>query len=52
MKNFKIDPKKNLYYTYVFIGRKGENGKPEYKKIRAKTKTILEEKINKIGEIN
>lgn len=52
MKNFKIDSKTNLYYAYVYTDRNTENNKPEYKKVRAKTKILLEEKINKIGEIN
>ncbi len=51
MKNFKTDSKTNLYYAYVYTGRNTKNGKPEYKKISAKTKMILEEKINKIGEM-
>ena len=49
MKKFKTESKTNLYYAYVYTGRNTGNGKPEYKKISAKTKKILEEIINKIG---
>ena len=45
MKKIKFNSKTNCYYTYMPTGMIKKDGKPEYKKIRAKSAKNLEEKI-------
>ncbi len=42
--------KSGLYYTYEKTGMYKPNGKPEYKKIRAKTIKLLDEKVKQYRE--
>ena len=42
---YKKDDKSGLYYVYVPTGRRTSAGKPEYKKLRAKTIKALNQKV-------
>ena len=47
---YKIDEKSRLYYTYEKTGFFNQDGTPKYKKLRAKTIKLLDEKVKAFRE--